>query len=190
MPGRKALLLSCLSALVLLSTLREGTRASVGGRQAAEAREVPGVQQKIFMQESDASSFLQRRGRRSPKLHGEVNAENRQKLRADELRREYYEEQRNKFENLAEEQKDEGLCCSLITRVLTLGPCSKHPSSEPFSKPPAAACSQDPTVAILPDGANSSENEQEERSWEAVEQWRQWHYDGLFPSYLYDRHHI
>ncbi|XP_033621541.1 unique cartilage matrix-associated protein isoform X5 [Fukomys damarensis] len=103
MPGRKALLLSCLSALVLLSTLREGTRASVGGRQAAEARE--GVQQKIFMQESDASSFLQRRGRRSPKLHGEVN-------------------------------------------------------------------------------------EQEERSWEAVEQWRQWHYDGLFPSYLYDRHHI
>ncbi|XP_010619580.1 unique cartilage matrix-associated protein isoform X1 [Fukomys damarensis] len=138
MPGRKALLLSCLSALVLLSTLREGTRASVGGRQAAEAREVPGVQQKIFMQESDASSFLQRRGRRSPKLHGEVNAENRQKLRADELRREYYEEQRNKFENLAEEQKDE----------------------------------------------------QEERSWEAVEQWRQWHYDGLFPSYLYDRHHI
>ncbi|XP_010619582.1 unique cartilage matrix-associated protein isoform X3 [Fukomys damarensis] len=134
MPGRKALLLSCLSALVLLSTLREGTRASVGGRQAAEAREVPGVQQKIFMQESDASSFLQRRGRRSPKLH----AENRQKLRADELRREYYEEQRNKFENLAEEQKDE----------------------------------------------------QEERSWEAVEQWRQWHYDGLFPSYLYDRHHI
>ncbi|XP_010619581.1 unique cartilage matrix-associated protein isoform X2 [Fukomys damarensis] len=136
MPGRKALLLSCLSALVLLSTLREGTRASVGGRQAAEARE--GVQQKIFMQESDASSFLQRRGRRSPKLHGEVNAENRQKLRADELRREYYEEQRNKFENLAEEQKDE----------------------------------------------------QEERSWEAVEQWRQWHYDGLFPSYLYDRHHI
>uniref|UniRef100_A0A8C9UN18 Unique cartilage matrix-associated protein n=1 Tax=Spermophilus dauricus TaxID=99837 RepID=A0A8C9UN18_SPEDA len=65
-------------------------------------------------------------------------AENRQKLRADELQREYYEEQRNEFENFVEEQKDE----------------------------------------------------QEERSREAVEQWRQWHYDGLYPSYLYNRHRI
>ncbi|XP_041624072.1 unique cartilage matrix-associated protein isoform X2 [Vulpes lagopus] len=65
-------------------------------------------------------------------------AENRQKLRADELRREYHEEQRNEFENFVEEQNDE----------------------------------------------------QEERSREAIEQWRQWHYDGLYPSYLYNRHHI
>uniref|UniRef100_A0A2K5NAX3 Unique cartilage matrix-associated protein n=1 Tax=Cercocebus atys TaxID=9531 RepID=A0A2K5NAX3_CERAT len=67
-----------------------------------------------------------------------LSMENRQKLRADELRREYYEEQRNEFENFVEEQNDE----------------------------------------------------QEERSREAVEQWRQWHYDGLHPSYLYNRHHI
>lgn len=33
-------------------------------------------------------------------------AENRQKLRADELRREYHEEQRNEFENFVEEQND------------------------------------------------------------------------------------
>ncbi|XP_029811790.1 unique cartilage matrix-associated protein isoform X2 [Suricata suricatta] len=65
-------------------------------------------------------------------------AENKQKLRADELRREYYEEQRNEFENFVEEQNDE----------------------------------------------------QEERSREAIEQWRQWHYDGLYPSYLYNRHHL
>ncbi|XP_070111364.1 unique cartilage matrix-associated protein isoform X3 [Equus caballus] len=65
-------------------------------------------------------------------------AENRQKLRADELRREYHEEQRNEFENFVEEQNDE----------------------------------------------------QEERRREAIEQWRQWHYDGLYPSYLYNRHHI
>ncbi|XP_036098282.1 unique cartilage matrix-associated protein isoform X2 [Molossus molossus] len=65
-------------------------------------------------------------------------AENRQKLWADELRREYHEEQRNEYENFVEEQNDE----------------------------------------------------QEERSREAIEQWRQWHYDGLYPSYLYNRHHI
>ncbi|XP_041624073.1 unique cartilage matrix-associated protein isoform X3 [Vulpes lagopus] len=67
-----------------------------------------------------------------------LTTENRQKLRADELRREYHEEQRNEFENFVEEQNDE----------------------------------------------------QEERSREAIEQWRQWHYDGLYPSYLYNRHHI
>lgn len=32
--------------------------------------------------------------------------ENRQKLRADELQREYHEEQRNEFENFVEEQND------------------------------------------------------------------------------------
>ncbi|XP_021573750.1 unique cartilage matrix-associated protein isoform X2 [Carlito syrichta] len=67
-----------------------------------------------------------------------LSTENRQKLRADELRREYHEEQRNEFKNFVEEQNDE----------------------------------------------------QEERIREAVEQWRQWHYDGLYPSYLYNRHHI
>ncbi|XP_055401370.1 unique cartilage matrix-associated protein isoform X3 [Bubalus kerabau] len=67
-----------------------------------------------------------------------LSMENRQKLRADELQREYHEEQRNEFENFVEEQN----------------------------------------------------HEQGERSREAVEQWRQWHYDGLYPSYLYNRHHI
>ncbi|XP_015101105.2 unique cartilage matrix-associated protein isoform X2 [Vicugna pacos] len=65
-------------------------------------------------------------------------AENRQRLWADELRREHHEEQRNESENFAEEQNDE----------------------------------------------------QEERSREAIKQWRQWHYDGLYPSYLYNCHHI
>nr|XP_008000478.2 unique cartilage matrix-associated protein isoform X1 [Chlorocebus sabaeus] len=138
MTWRQALLLSCFSAVVLLSMLREGTGASVGTTQAAEEEVSEDAKQKIFMQESEASNFLKRRGKRSPKSRDEVNAENRQKLRADELRREYYEEQRNEFENFVEEQNDE----------------------------------------------------QEERSREAVEQWRQWHYDGLYPSYLYNRHHI
>ncbi|XP_045869842.1 unique cartilage matrix-associated protein-like isoform X3 [Meles meles] len=67
-----------------------------------------------------------------------LTTENRQKLCADELRREYYKEQRNEFENFVEEKSPE----------------------------------------------------QEERSQEAIEQWCQWHYDGLYPSYLYNRHHI
>ncbi|KAM5144593.1 putative cartilage matrix-associated protein isoform 4-T4 [Callospermophilus lateralis] len=83
MSWRQVLLLSCLSAVVLLSS----------------------VKPKIFMQESDASNFLKRRSKRSPKSRDEVN-------------------------------------------------------------------------------------EQEERSREAVEQWRLWHYDGLYPSYLYNHHCI
>ncbi|XP_040271680.1 unique cartilage matrix-associated protein [Bufo bufo] len=34
------------------------------------------------------------------------------------------------------------------------------------------------------------QDEQEERTREQVEQWRQWHYDGLSPSYLYQRQNI
>lgn len=93
---------------------------------------------KIFMQESDASNFFKKRGKRSTKSQDEINVENRQRLSADERRREYYEEQRNEFENYVEEQQDE----------------------------------------------------QEERTREQVEQWRQWHYDGLSPSYIYQRQNI
>ncbi|KAF6372687.1 upper zone of growth plate and cartilage matrix associated [Rhinolophus ferrumequinum] len=138
MAWRELLLVSCLSAAVLLCMLREGTSASVGTRQVAGQEAQEGVEQKIFMQESDASNFLKKRSKRSPKSQEEVNAENRQKLWVDELRKEYHEEQRNEYENFVEEQNDE----------------------------------------------------QEERSREAIEQWREWHYDGLYPPYLYNRHHI
>ncbi|XP_054114437.1 upper zone of growth plate and cartilage matrix-associated protein isoform X2 [Callithrix jacchus] len=100
MTWRQVFLLSGFSALVLLSMLQEGTAQAVGDEASEDAK------QKIFMQESDALSFLKRRGRRSPKSQDEANAENRQKLRADELRREYHEEQRNESENFVEEQND------------------------------------------------------------------------------------
>nr|XP_012621162.1 unique cartilage matrix-associated protein isoform X2 [Microcebus murinus] len=74
MTWRRVLLLSCLSAVVLLAVLREGTGASVGTRQAAGEEAPDGVKQKIFMQESDASNFLKRRGKRSPPSKDEVNA--------------------------------------------------------------------------------------------------------------------
>ncbi|KAF6133594.1 upper zone of growth plate and cartilage matrix associated [Phyllostomus discolor] len=139
MAWKQLLLVSCFStAVLLLSMLQEGTGASVGTRQVAGQEAQEGMEQKIFMQESDASNFLKKRSKRSSKSRDEVNAEDRQRLRADELRREYHEEQRNEFENFVEEQNDE----------------------------------------------------QEERGREAIEQWRQWHYDGLYPPYLYNRHHI
>ncbi|XP_007126095.1 unique cartilage matrix-associated protein isoform X2 [Physeter macrocephalus] len=138
MAWRQLFLLSCLSAVLLLSILPEGTAVAVGTRRLAAQEVQEGVEGKIFMQESDALNFLKKRGRRSLKPREEVNAENRQKLQADELRREHLEEQRNESENFAEEQNDE----------------------------------------------------QEERSREAIEQWREWHSDGLYPPYLYNRHHV
>ncbi|XP_004409192.1 PREDICTED: unique cartilage matrix-associated protein [Odobenus rosmarus divergens] len=108
MAWNRLLMASCLSAAVLLTMLQEGTGASVGTRQVAgpEAQEREDVEQKTFMQESDASNFLKKRGKRSPKSQDKANVEKRQKLQADELQREYYEEQRNEFENFVEEQND------------------------------------------------------------------------------------
>uniref|UniRef100_A0A452G2Q7 Unique cartilage matrix-associated protein n=1 Tax=Capra hircus TaxID=9925 RepID=A0A452G2Q7_CAPHI len=125
-----------LTSFMLL--LREGAAVSVGLRQVAGQEAQEGEYREIFMQESDALNFLKKRSKRSPRFQDEVNVENRQKLRADELRREYHEERRNESENFVEEQN----------------------------------------------------KEQEERSRKAIEQWRQWHYDSLYPSYLYNRHHI
>ncbi|XP_028650669.1 upper zone of growth plate and cartilage matrix associated a [Erpetoichthys calabaricus] len=33
-------------------------------------------------------------------------------------------------------------------------------------------------------------DEQYERTREKTEQWREWHYDGLYPPYEYNRHHV
>ncbi|XP_011357911.1 unique cartilage matrix-associated protein isoform X2 [Pteropus vampyrus] len=68
---------------------------------------VSGVDQKVFLQESDASSFLKKHGKRLPKPRNELIAENRQKLWTDELHREYSEELQE-LESFAEvnEQKE------------------------------------------------------------------------------------
>ncbi|KAM6985442.1 upper zone of growth plate and cartilage matrix associated a [Aplochiton taeniatus] len=59
------------------------------------------------MPEADASNFLKRRSRRSPKHQAEYVAEQRVRMAANERRKEYYEEQRSEFENYVEEERDE-----------------------------------------------------------------------------------
>ncbi|KAH1186978.1 hypothetical protein KIL84_019727 [Mauremys mutica] len=120
------------------AVLEESDSAAVGTRKAAGEEDKESVKKKIFIQESDASNFFKKRGKRATKSRDELNAETRQMLIADEQRREYFEEQRNEFENFVKEER----------------------------------------------------KEQQERSREQIEQWRQYHYDGLYPSYMYNRHHI
>ncbi|KAM9311757.1 putative cartilage matrix-associated protein [Gastrophryne carolinensis] len=139
MNWKQVAFLTYVSVVVLFAVFQDAESAAVrSGDNGAAEKKKEGLKQKIFMQESEASNFFKRRGKRSTKSQDEINAENRQRLAADERRREYYEEQRNEFENYVEEEQDE----------------------------------------------------QEERTREQVEQWRQWHYDGLSPSYLYQRQNI
>ncbi|XP_074261132.1 putative cartilage matrix-associated protein isoform X1 [Saimiri boliviensis] len=142
MTWRQVFLLSGFSALVLLSNAK----------------------QKIFMQESDASNFLKRRGKRSPKPQDEVNAENRQKLRADELRREYYEEQRNESENFVEEQNDGSNSTSARAEGTSISSDqdiaeSQRASSTPFPSTPASSAYQ-PFRRDLPQLAPAEERSQ------------------------------
>ncbi|XP_074261133.1 putative cartilage matrix-associated protein isoform X2 [Saimiri boliviensis] len=158
MTWRQVFLLSGFSALVLLSMLGEGT-AQAAGEEAS-----PDAKQKIFMQESDASNFLKRRGKRSPKPQDEVNAENRQKLRADELRREYYEEQRNESENFVEEQNDGSNSTSARAEGTSISSDqdiaeSQRASSTPFPSTPASSAYQ-PFRRDLPQLAPAEERSQ------------------------------
>ncbi|XP_062991118.1 unique cartilage matrix-associated protein [Elgaria multicarinata webbii] len=137
MNWKEVLFLSCLMTFVLLIVLKGGDTMAVDSKKAAAGDvSTESMKKKVFIQESDASNFFKKRGKRSTKSRDELNAETRQMLAADEQRREYYEEQRNEFENFVEEERDE----------------------------------------------------QDERSREQIEQWRQYHYDGLYPPYLYNRH--
>ncbi|KAG8576973.1 hypothetical protein GDO81_010036 [Engystomops pustulosus] len=137
MTWKQVLFLAVSTTLVLLAVFQASEGAAVRNSDDGAADRKESLK-KIFMQESEASNFFKKRGKRSTKSQDEINAENRQRLAADERRREYYEEQRNEYENFVEEEQDE----------------------------------------------------QEERTREQVEQWRQWHYDGLSPSYLYQRQNI
>ncbi|XP_030071560.1 unique cartilage matrix-associated protein-like [Microcaecilia unicolor] len=137
MNRKEILLLSGLATFVLLTILQEGEGAALGSPKTDAEKTKPNPKKNIFLQDSEASNFLKRRSKRSPRSRDEVNAENRQRQAADERRREYYEEQRNEYENYAEEQHDE----------------------------------------------------HQERNREHTEQWRQWHYNNMYPSYLYHRYY-
>uniref|UniRef100_A0A8C8ERR3 Unique cartilage matrix-associated protein n=1 Tax=Oncorhynchus tshawytscha TaxID=74940 RepID=A0A8C8ERR3_ONCTS len=120
-----------LLATLLILTLSPGVRsASVRDGREGKAAEHKGSAWRVFMPDADAANFFKKRSRRSGKYEVEVLAEQRLRLSADE-RREYYDEQRNEFENYVEEERDE----------------------------------------------------QDERTREKTEQWREFHYDGLYPRY-------
>ncbi|KAL4659333.1 putative cartilage matrix-associated protein [Arapaima gigas] len=124
--------LSLLAALFILAVCRgaEGT-AVKDDKVDRKAADLHGSARRIFMRDSDASNFFRRRGRRSVSSQDEIYAEYKQRLAADERRREYNEEQRTEYENYLEEIRDE----------------------------------------------------QNERTRETTEQWREFHYDGLYPRY-------
>ncbi|KAA0724605.1 putative cartilage matrix-associated protein [Triplophysa tibetana] len=148
-------LLSCL-VVAFTVTLFEGADSAVlSDKKDVKASDPQGALRKIFMPEADASNFFKRRSRRATKSQDEIDgealcmresscrrrqieAEQRQRLAADQRMRQYHEEQRNKFENYAEEENDE----------------------------------------------------QEERTRQSTEQWREFHYDGLDPPYDYNRHTV
>ncbi|XP_076157107.1 putative cartilage matrix-associated protein [Alosa pseudoharengus] len=125
-------LLALLAVLVAL-TLSNGANSSdvSDDKTDSKAAGPQGAMKRIFMHETDAFNFFRRRSRRAVKSQDELNAEQRQRLAADERMKEYHENQRSKYENYAEEEGDE----------------------------------------------------QDERSREGGEQYREFHYDGIDPSY-------
>ncbi|XP_019963620.1 unique cartilage matrix-associated protein [Paralichthys olivaceus] len=101
-----ATVLALLAVLLALSLSPEADSAAVPS-STSNTTDPQGLLKRIFMKEADASNFFRRRSRRGAKSQDEINAEQRLVLAADERRREFHEEQRNEFENYAEEEHDE-----------------------------------------------------------------------------------
>lgn len=87
-------------------------------------------------------------------------AEQRLILAADERRREFHEQRRSELESRGEEEQD------------------GRPAVADFSP----VHSEHQNTSTVP--------EQDERSRESTEQWREFHYDGMHPPQEYNRHHI
>ncbi|XP_055048527.2 unique cartilage matrix-associated protein [Misgurnus anguillicaudatus] len=138
MSWMKPVLLTCLMVVLTITLFKGADTAAVSDKKDVKAADPQGSPPKIFMSEADASNFFKRRSRRATKTQDEINAEQRQRQAADLKMRQYHEEQRNEFENYAEEEHDE----------------------------------------------------QDERTRESTEQWREFHHDGLDPSYEYNRHTV
>lgn len=83
-------------------------------------------------------------------------------LAADERKREFHEEKRQEFENYAEEERD---------------------GRSPRDSTSTAAGRRSADLQLLRVPA-----EQDERSRESIEQWREFHYDGLHPPQEHNRH--
>ncbi|KAF7224058.1 unique cartilage matrix-associated protein [Nothobranchius furzeri] len=101
-----ATLLALLAVLLALSSSPEAESAAVR-RRAGRAKSPQDPARRIFMKESEASTFFSKRSRRTTKSQDEVDAEQRLVLAADKQRRESYEEKRNAFESYAEKENDE-----------------------------------------------------------------------------------
>lgn len=128
--------LALLTTFLALNLSSSVDSSLVDQHLSSKASSHQGPMKRIFMAEADAATFFRRRNRRAVKSQDELNAEDRQRLAADERKREYHENQRSKFESYAEEEGDE----------------------------------------------------QDERTRESTEQWREFHHDGMDPSYEYNRH--
>ncbi|XP_076578374.1 upper zone of growth plate and cartilage matrix associated a isoform X2 [Chaetodon auriga] len=104
MSWTRVIVLSLLTTLLILTFSSVMECAAV--RDDSKEDNSEGAARQVFMPESDASNFFKRRSRRSVRYY-EYQAEQRVRLSADERRREYNEEQRNEYENYAEEDRDE-----------------------------------------------------------------------------------
>ncbi|XP_041966273.1 unique cartilage matrix-associated protein [Alosa alosa] len=100
-------LLAVLVALTLSNGAQLSSSAVSDDKTDYKAAGPQGAMKRIFMPETDAFNFFRRRSRRAVKSQDELNAEQRQRLAADERMKEYHENQRSKYENYAEEEGDE-----------------------------------------------------------------------------------
>ncbi|XP_063074135.1 unique cartilage matrix-associated protein-like [Engraulis encrasicolus] len=121
MAWTRPLLLSLLAAVLLLNLCRETQSAAVKDDASKDTKDDAskdvkddkdshtGTQSKdrVFMEASDASRFLRRRSRRSPKSYAESMAEYRVMRAQSERRREYQEEQMEEFTRYGEETRTE-----------------------------------------------------------------------------------
>ncbi|XP_061815103.1 upper zone of growth plate and cartilage matrix associated a [Nerophis lumbriciformis] len=98
----RLLALVFLAALLSVSSLADGAAV----RDDSKSADTKEGARRVFMPEADADNFFKRRSRRSVSYYEQL-AEQKVQRANTERWREYNEDRRNKYENYAEEDRDE-----------------------------------------------------------------------------------
>uniref|UniRef100_A0AAZ1XAR5 Unique cartilage matrix-associated protein n=1 Tax=Oreochromis aureus TaxID=47969 RepID=A0AAZ1XAR5_OREAU len=173
-----ATLLALLTVLFALSWSPEASSAAVPG-STGSTKDPQGSLKRVFMKQADASNFFRRRSRRGVKSQDELDAAvffctvRSVQLHASALLL--------PISSIFPADRK-----ALVTQITTC--YNKAEQRQILAADERKREFHEEKRNEFESYAEEEHDEQDERSRESTEQWREFHYDGMHPAYEYNRH--
>ncbi|TWW75886.1 hypothetical protein D4764_13G0005480 [Takifugu flavidus] len=207
-----ATLLALLAVYITLFSSPEGTHSAAVPQSTGGQRDPSGPLKMIFMKESEASTFFRRRSRRGLKSQDEINDTDDAEFKRN--RKGHRREGKSLMSEWVSGREEVGLIRPSMlsikdnaTRVFPSFPSSANVYVTHYliNSPCSCVLAAEQRQVLAADErrrefheekrkkfkshAEEEHDEQDERTSESTEQWREFHYDGMYPPHEYNRHY-